>query len=1018
MKSTQEPGVAVVERLTEEKTKASSVATSSQIGSNAESRRDSDDANDTASLMMEQHSYVSSSSQWTSVSKSSRRRHKGAASKRLMKSKEAESNGGAKAKGWLGSIRDAASNRGQVWDPERGWVDYQDPGQVQHETDHHDYGSLGSLHLVVPSKIKVSPDAKEGTGHESQSEKVQARKFLDEQDFPQRTIEKQEETKEDFLLESQSVSVLTSTEEQVVEKMEKTALVLLDAPQDDDDTACENMTVDTASGSIYSSSTAPTRRAKAKHRPKDRRKIGAPHSEKPIGWKESMEMATSSVSGDRRWDYERGWIMEDGSLDDDCVSELTRNTLESSFVTDPGSPSLPKVERTVAKASPSSADDSFAKTLPSVAEETTDGSIMQAQDGTKVDAEVGSTDQDKSAPASPVKNNITPPPFMEADSDSDSDKENLSQDKLPAKKRSLNQFIEKSAQVKSVESSVEAVNLSNATKSSSNSNSFPSMDPFAELSESDGQLAQEIEVVKEKFSDTDSDLFVLDPPVTESFNMNDISRSSRDPEENVFPNADVSEWTAKSSGSQFTKKADPDGEKVSSDDCVGGVSSRAKAWIESVEHSQSQGEKVVTGTASRRATEAVQKSTLVENTPDVSINEAKCGDAAKDPPQNLDPPTSYIGTKNAKKAADSWIRSRGAGQEDKEDKAPSKKQETAQNKEVESTPSVLGLRAKYEKASRAVVPTESTIPKEVETPESVPVKVSQAQENDVIFKSTAMGIRLKRGEDGFVRVVSVTEATIGSSIVRDGTIEPDDRVLEAAGIDLRSSITNSQWGDAVAKVRSAPRPMKFVVACGPRRQNPVAISSRSAGVQRHRPVGQSKASKTYGSVQKPISTHQAESIGSYQENDAANTVASTADDESTHTAKQPKDSFFRRIACPSPATACAVPQQTQHTDTGDGSQVPMAHLQFLRTNPTIKRVTNAASRRYPALCGTPATIFEEPDDDESKVTMDQYVMDRTRSVASSTNDGSRTLSTHDQGSTQISQVEDMTNDEEDDPCEI
>ena len=886
MKSTQEAGVAVVGRLaTDEKTNASSVATTSPTASNVDSRKNSDDANDAASMMMEQDSYVSSSSQWTSVSKSSRRRHKGAASKRLMISKEAESNGGAKTKGWLGSIRDAASNRGQVWDPKRGWVGYQELEQVQH--------------------VEVSPEIEESLQNESESETVQARRLLGDQDFPQKTIEKQEETKEDFLLDSQSVSVLTSTEEQVVGNMEETTLESLDAPPGDDDTACENMTVNTASGSIYSSSTVPTRRAKAKHLPKDRRKNGAPQSEKPIGWKESMEMASSNVNGDRRWDYERGWIMADGSLDDDCVSELTRNTLESSFVTDPSSLSLPAVERSVAKPIPSSADDSVAQTLPSVAEERPDGSKLQGQ-GTKVDPEVGSPDQDKSATASPVKNDITLPPLMEVDSDSD--KENLSQDKPPAKKRSLNQVIENSAPAKAAESSFEAVNLSNVTKSSSNSNSFPSMDPFAELSDADGQPAEEIEVVKEKFSDTDSDLFILDQPVTDSFNMNDTSRSSRDPEENVFQNANVSDWTAKSS-----EKADPEGEKVSSDDCVGGVSSRAKAWIESVEHNQYAGGRGTT----LRATEATQKPALGGNTTGASIT--KGGGVAKDPPQSLDPPSSNIGTKNAKKAADSWIRSRkDAEQEDNEQS----KKEITQKKEVES-PSVLGLRAKYEKASRAVVPPEPTTPKEVEKPKSSPVKVSQAQENDVIFKSTAMGIRLKRGEDGFVRVVSVTEATIGSSIVRDGTIEPEDRILEAAGIDLRSSITNSQWGDTVAKIRSAPRPMKFVVACGPRRQNPV-IPSRSAGVQQNRPVGQSKASKLYGSALRPISSHQAGSDGSYRESDAVKSVASsTVDDESTHTSEQPKDSFFRRIACPSPVTACVVPNQSQHTDTGEGSQVPI-----------------------------------------------------------------------------------------------
>ena len=54
-------------------------------------------------------------------------------------------------------------------------------------------------------------------------------------------------------------------------------------------------------------------------------------------------------------------------------------------------------------------------------------------------------------------------------------------------------------------------------------------------------------------------------------------------------------------------------------------------------------------------------------------------------------------------------------------------------------------------------------------------------ENEVYFHSADMGVQLRRGEDGFVRVVSVTEATIGSSIIRDGMIVPEDKIMEAAG---------------------------------------------------------------------------------------------------------------------------------------------------------------------------------------------------------------------------------------------
>jgi len=92
-------------------------------------------------------------------------------------------------------------------------------------------------------------------------------------------------------------------------------------------------------------------------------------------------------------------------------------------------------------------------------------------------------------------------------------------------------------------------------------------------------------------------------------------------------------------------------------------------------------------------------------------------------------------------------------------------------------------------------------------------------QRDVFFHSTALGLRLQRGKDGFVRVISVTERlnvneTAGSFIVREGAIAPGDMVLEADGIDLHSPITKNQWEVTVEQIRHAPRPMKFVVASG------------------------------------------------------------------------------------------------------------------------------------------------------------------------------------------------------------
>ncbi len=141
------------------------------------------------------------------------------------------------------------------------------------------------------------------------------------------------------------------------------------------------------------------------------------------------------------------------------------------------------------------------------------------------------------------------------------------------------------------------------------------------------------------------------------------------------------------------------------------------------------------------------------------------------------------------------------------------------------------------------------------------------------------------------------------------------------------------------------------------------------------------------------------------------TVTRTEDIQETHQLPR-KESLLKRITsgCVSPVNACTNPanqssQQlsSQLNNSDDEGHVPMAHLQFLRTNPTIARVTNAASRRYPALCGRPDTIFEEPGDDDTRESRTFRMRERasrrdlrqssSRSSASTNDDGSYTMAT-------------------------
>jgi len=85
-------------------------------------------------------------------------------------------------------------------------------------------------------------------------------------------------------------------------------------------------------------------------------------------------------------------------------------------------------------------------------------------------------------------------------------------------------------------------------------------------------------------------------------------------------------------------------------------------------------------------------------------------------------------------------------------------------------------------------------------------------ERNVTFLSESLGIKLNRGSDGIVRVLWVQQESPGSPLARKGDIAVGDVVREAGGVDLRRPITNIMWGDTVALVKMAPRPITFIVA--------------------------------------------------------------------------------------------------------------------------------------------------------------------------------------------------------------
>lgn len=86
------------------------------------------------------------------------------------------------------------------------------------------------------------------------------------------------------------------------------------------------------------------------------------------------------------------------------------------------------------------------------------------------------------------------------------------------------------------------------------------------------------------------------------------------------------------------------------------------------------------------------------------------------------------------------------------------------------------------------------------------------EERSVVFLSEQMGVKLNRGQDGIIRVLSVAKEGPGSKLARRGEINPGDIIREAAGVDLRRPLTNIMWSDTVALMKISPRPLHIIIA--------------------------------------------------------------------------------------------------------------------------------------------------------------------------------------------------------------
>lgn len=110
---------------------------------------------------------------------------------------------------------------------------------------------------------------------------------------------------------------------------------------------------------------------------------------------------------------------------------------------------------------------------------------------------------------------------------------------------------------------------------------------------------------------------------------------------------------------------------------------------------------------------------------------------------------------------------------------------------------------------QAISSLASPVPTAEDTESNLQLHVGN--ERHVLFYTSSLGIRLNRGIDGYVRILSVSQ--LDNDEDRVGDIYDGDVVREVNGVDLRHTpIDSSDWKMIIGLMKMSPRPMKIVVA--------------------------------------------------------------------------------------------------------------------------------------------------------------------------------------------------------------
>lgn len=232
-----------------------------------------------------------------------RKRRPGAAKRRL---KEAQDAGKAHhTVGWQESIKAAAENSNRVWDPTKGWVDYVDPSAAMRAQDEAKLD--GKMHIPV-ERIRAPSEhgEKDEMGAQDSSAPIPV-------SFPADW----EQERRAMLQAPHSASVLSEQPPAPSEQPPAPSEVSQPGPQPSQ----EDRSMPTKQNMAVSQRSPPTSKtspAAAQRTPPST----SSNPKKPRGWVETMRAATANINQDgKKWDSELGWV----GLDDDAQSGAARS---------------------------------------------------------------------------------------------------------------------------------------------------------------------------------------------------------------------------------------------------------------------------------------------------------------------------------------------------------------------------------------------------------------------------------------------------------------------------------------------------------------------------------------------------------------------------------------------------------------------------------------------------------------------------------------------------------------------